>query len=598
MLKYLILPLIFRTYALIIVPVRPDSPETWLALGRGFFSDFFFALCLWFILDKVVTKNTLRLVAVALFIVFSAVNVEHIHANSSNVNFVFLKYGTDKTFVLGSIFTLQNFPLFIGCLVLFGFFWLWMCLFRKHHVNRKVALLAVLAAILGSTCVPLKVGFSYWAQMNVFEENTRGFIQKLSVGPASYHDIAKGWEVKDGRLVRSEPSPAVKKIFYDKDLSGEAMIVYPTSPLNILFVFVEGLSYDLIEQGMFPVFNELKEQGLFYKNFLTLQRQTNRGLYSALCGDYPNYVDISAKMDFVLNRNLNDECLPAALKKKGYYSIFMQSNDLHFMNKGRFARKIGFDEVYGDRSFDRAYARSNWGVDDRTLYRRALGTIDVLSQKKTPWLLTLLTVSTHHPYLVPGNSAPTAEQVLQYANDALREFVESLKDRDLLENTLVVVSSDEAAFRFGKKEIERALSQHHAPLVVFGGPVDKAQILDDYFTQADLLVSFADLLTVDIKDGLGRSVFRRYSDDRALFFGNVYTSQLFSYSTDGSFYVCDTDFDCEVYSSNGDFFENTPINKIEGSPLFIEILKDTFSYNDFTHDKLMAAESELSLSLQ
>ena len=375
------------------------------------------------------------------------------------------------------------------------------------------------------------------------------------------------------------------------------MFDYPTSPFNILLIFVEGLSYDLIGKGKLPVFSELRNRGIFYKNFMSLQRQTNRGMYATLCGDYPNYLDTNAKMEVVLNRNLNLKCLPAVLKSKGYHSVFLQSNNLNFMKKGRFAKKIGFDEVFGERSFESAYARSNWGVDDRTLYRRALKMVDSLSLGSAPWLLTLLTVSTHHPYLVPGVPRPSVEQALGYANDTLSEFIHNLMDKGYLKNTMVIISSDEAAFRSGANKLEIAISQHHAPLLVLGGPVTQGKVSDDYFTQADILVSFVDLLGIDFKKGLGRSIFRRYTEDRSLFFGNVYTSQIFSYSSDGHFYVCDKNFDCEAYSTGRNFFDRVPIHRNEKVSEFAAILKDAFLYNDFTSSKVTAAEAELSLSL-
>ncbi len=598
MLKYFILVLFFRIIGLITVPVHPDSFKTWIAFSRGFSSDIFLALCLWFVLEKVPVNRLFRIVSAALLIVVCAVNYEHIHANGSNLNFYFLKYGFDETFILGSFFAVKNIPLLGVCV-----FNLWLFRFLGKHFDQrffkwKTVLLVLLLSVLGSFCVPLKVGFPYWAQMNFVEENSRNLINRIFVRNDVRSDGLAGWEVQNGILVRKAGSLELMEAFYSQDLSGEKIINTPTSLNNVLIVMVEGLSYDLIDQGKLPFLAELKNEGLFFNNFITLQRQTNRGMYAALCGDYPNYLDTSAKMDFALKREFGKECLPSFLKEKGYHSVFMQSSNSHYMNKGSFVRTIGYDEDFGSRAFLNPIARSNWGVDDRSLYQKALEKIESLDQAEPPWMLTLLTVGTHHPYLVPGVPAPTREQALEYADETLQEFIEALRERGQLDNTLVVITSDEAAFSYGKNELERALSQHHAPLIIVGGPVAKPMALDGYFTQADLLLSFADFLDVDLEGGIGRSIFRRYSNRRNLIFGNVYTSKLYSYFKDDGFYVCDQEFNCESYASAGDFFRDTPSDIIQGTSRTVELLREAYLHNDLTKDKVFAGEAILSSSLR
>lgn len=598
MLKYVLTFFLFRIYGLFFSPINPDSLVDWLVLSRGFFSDIFLAVCFWAVLDKFIKSESLRLVAVALLIVICGINLEHILVNGSNLNFDFLKYGTSQEFILGSIFSLKNIPVLGFCFAIAALSWFLIRNARQRCLEGKVVLLIALIAVLGSFWIPLQVGFSYWTQMNFMEENSRSLFKKLSVDSALSQHPENVWDVRDGTLVRRAGSPELMKTFFGQDLLGQEIIKVPPSLNNILIVLVEGLSYALLEQGKLPFLSKLRDEGLFFSNFVSLQRQTNRGMYAVLCGDYPNYLDQTAKMDLFGQLDTGQECLPAILKKKGYHSVFMQSNNLNFMSKGRFARVAGFDEYYGDRSFKDAIARSNWGVDDRTLYRNALEKIETLAYEKFPWMLTLLTVGTHHPYLVPDIPLPTTQQVLKYTDDTLREFIEELGNRGHLKNTLVVITSDEAAFVSGKTEFERELSQHHAPLIVLGGPVTKPEVQSNYFTQADLLLSFADFLRVDLEGGQGRSIFRRYSEERALLFGNVYTSKLYSLSEDGDFYTCDQSLNCEAFSSTWNFFSKSPSIPIQGSHHFMELLKEAILYNDYTEEKVAAGKAALAVSLR
>ncbi len=598
MLKYFLPIVLFRIYGLILVPVVPVTLGQWVSFSRGFFSDVFLGLCLWFVLERIVKSQSIRLGFFVFFLIVSGINLEHIHANFSNMDFDFLNYAVSETFLLGSVLSVKNLPTLIFCVfnsILFLYLRDHNKLFRP---DGKIILLVGLIFVWGSLNLPLRVGFSYWAQMHFLEENLRGFFVRVSTENESQVSALKSWDVQNGVLLKTSGSPKLMETFFRGDLSGREIMEISQIPQNILIVMVEGLSYDLIEQGKLPFLGGLKKEGIFYNNFIALQRQTNRGVYASLCGDYPNFLNSGAKMDMTLSLDFRYDCLPELLKKKGYSSVFMQSSNLHFMHKGRFARSIGFDEVYGDDAFENPIARSNWGVDDLTLYRYALDKIEGLSQTKSPWMLTLLTVGTHHPYLVPGISTPSPEQALMYADDSLREFVEELKRREVLKNTLLVITSDESAFGSGTSELEIALSQHHAPLIIMGGSVPKPQIQNNYFTQADLLISFADFLGIDPEGSFGRSVFRRYAEKRSLFFGNVYSSKLYSFSATGEFYICSQDLDCEVFLSEGDFFGETPIRRVPEDPHYVGLLKEAFLYNDSTNAKIEAGKSLLEASLR
>ncbi len=71
------------------------------------------------------------------------------------------------------------------------------------------------------------------------------------------------------------------------------------------------------------------------------------------------------------------------------------------MSKDLFMPKIGFSQVYGEEWFSQAYARNQWGIDDRAYFEQSLQMLRTLQAERKPWFLTLLTVGTHHPYIVP-----------------------------------------------------------------------------------------------------------------------------------------------------------------------------------------------------
>jgi phosphoglycerol transferase MdoB-like AlkP superfamily enzyme len=82
----------------------------------------------------------------------------------------------------------------------------------------------------------------------------------------------------------------------------------------------------------------------------------------------------------------------------------VQAAPLAFMFKDRFMKNIGFQRVVGDTWFKQDYAGNRWGVDDRTFFQQSRQLIEALREQPGPWFATMLTVGTHHPYVVPRQS--------------------------------------------------------------------------------------------------------------------------------------------------------------------------------------------------
>ena len=107
--------------------------------------------------------------------------------------------------------------------------------------------------------------------------------------------------------------------------------------------------------------------------------------------------------------------------------------------------RAGFNEVHGERWFRQSYERNQWGIDDRAFLLQSTTKIAQLQEEGEPWFLTLLTVGTHHPYIVPREygerSFPAAAQ---YLDTSVAQFIEKISAMGILENTLIVITSDES----------------------------------------------------------------------------------------------------------------------------------------------------------
>lgn len=248
---------------------------------------------------------------------------------------------------------------------------------------------------------------------------------------------------------------------------------------NVLLIMIEGMS-----GGYFPSVSQyhnlkptvvleqlettLLTQGFrLYRNTLSMERQTDRGTFAILCGRYPDFRRPSTKMADVAEERVTPECLPKKLRNNGYHTAYWQAAPIEFMQKDEFMPKAGFIDVTGAERFDTENSADGWGPPDPVYFDDIAERLRALDQKTSPWFVTLLNVGTHHPFDV-GDTAeqdtkaqqsgpvtdsleaalPQPQQARRNAmrvmEDTLGNFLENLEKDGILDNTLVIVTSDES----------------------------------------------------------------------------------------------------------------------------------------------------------
>ena len=375
-----------------------------------------------------------------------------------------------------------------------------------------------------------------WRQTNVIAENLTW--------------LARTHLATESRHVAHELNPASKRRF-KRALTPELERAKPRHALghadaNVLLILVEGMSGAYLERvrqraGLGPLrglghldmprLNRRSHEALFFPNFIANQRQTSRGEYAILCGDYPSLVTHPARM--TSGTALPHVCLPQIMRELGYASVYLQAARLTYSSKDAFMPMAGFERVHGVQWFGNQARRNLWGVDDRTFFDGAKSLINELNADTRPWFLTLLTVGTHHPYWRPiGDTkafAPTdLGTALEFADIALAEFLDALEASGVMRNTLVLVTSDEAAGLMDDSlGLHARVGQNWGTLAAFT-PQGVRGAVDAAHMQADIPISILDYLGHGDRwrVGVGRSIFRDYEEPRIMAFGNTYSRTL------------------------------------------------------------------------
>lgn len=591
--------IIFRIFAL----YNHYEPIPILQLLRGFLSDF--AQCIPFILIYSALNN--RYSNFIIFILFSlliSANTEHIIVNNGNINYHSIIFIKDKQFLTGSAFSARVLLLFLSScllLVLFHFSskYLYKALSKLPRQIRIRKPVQFVTAIILTSLIPISIFIPVWQQQSVFEQNISSYFFQNNQNSKSYVNSSSYTDINDHKKRNSEyhllNSYEVKE--------GTSFLNGLTPEKNVLFILVEGLSQHQVTDNTLNHIKTLGEENFSARHFITSQRQTNRGLYALFCGKYPNLVSRIAKPDIIGLYGTDTLCLPEILSQNGYETVFLQSADLSFMRKDLFTQNIGFHQIIGNPAWFTPRLKTEWGIDDFTLYDSALYKIRELNKQNKKWFMSLLTVSTHHPYNFPGAKSthypfkfPGAIELFSYkdalifADHAVDAFITKLKENRILDDTLVIIMSDEANgtgdIRAGKSETSNFnfLSNNHGPFVAIGKRIPKRTQQDQVFSQVDVPATTLDYLNIENPLPIGgRSIFRQYNSEKKVFFGNVY-SDIFGY-VEGihKMVLCGLNLTCAKITFDKDILSGNTFQYTHQSPIDtneLEFIKKIIDIND------------------
>ncbi len=482
------------------------------------------------------------LVLGTIWILLSFANYEHIRELGSMVALAHSGYLADPTFFRASVMAPAR-PLLLVAVVIGAWFTLWWITRNRRQFPVRYLLLAALPLIALSLIWPREQTVASWRQTNFVLAQTSNLF-----GSAS----------PPGK------QPATIDRTVEADLDGELVIEQLPHTTNVLLVILEGVSGAYIptlrdRHGAnttieMPELDRLARRGMAWSSFVAHQRQTNRGEYALLCGDYPKLVTSEPKMTELAGSAALD-CLPAALRAGGHSTTYLQAAPMAFMLKDQFMPQAGFSKAAGDTSFDRYYHRNHWGIDDRAFLEQSVEKIEELQRSEQPWFLTLLTVGTHHPFNPPPEFKGSYAQhspgwAMEYLDQALGEFFDSLEEMGVPDDTLIILTSDESRELVpGDSDIANSFLQAWGFLVVLH-PGASPRIFDHPAMQLDLPISILDALGLaDPSLGFGgRSVFRSYREPRQILWGNTHLHIVAGLSRDQRIAVCSEDLQACVAS--------------------------------------------------
>ena len=175
----------------------------------------------------------------------------------------------------------------------------------------------------------------------------------------------------------------------------------------------------------------------------------------------------------------NVNSIATELKHWGYESAFFHGAPNGSMGFQAFAHSIGFDRYVGMTEYcdDKRFRGMDdfdgtWAIWDEPFlqfYAQKIG------EMKEPFLATVFTASSHHPFHIPEQYRDTfpdegqfaIHKCVRYTDHALRRFFETASRQPWYKNTIFVLTADHASGRVTHDEYKTMVGLYRVPLLIF-----------------------------------------------------------------------------------------------------------------------------------
>ncbi|TGM76554.1 alkaline phosphatase family protein [Leptospira levettii] len=311
----------------------------------------------------------------------------------------------------------------------------------------------------------------------------------LKMSDAEMLSIVKEEVQFEGSEFVNDPNfPLLRKL---NEISGK-------KPTNVVLVIQESWTGKFVwpmSDGIFlgkevtPYYNQLAKKGHSFKRFYANGGRTSNALLSVLTSipDRPGLTAIRTPQ--ILS---NFSALGNIFSELGYETSFITGDDLKFDSLVTILPHFGFKTLIGKEDFRKeGYKIGAWGYDDEHLYTKALETMDEYEKRNQPFVMTILTMTTHYPYKVPDKKYEIFDtnvtdydylNTYHYSDAALAIFMKEMQKRKYFEDTLFVFVGDHTHHRYLSYFEDRMV-----PFLIYAPKYIKPKLDERISSQLDVL---------------------------------------------------------------------------------------------------------------
>ncbi|WP_449539776.1 LTA synthase family protein [Ferdinandcohnia sp. Marseille-Q9671] len=407
---------------------------------------------------------------------------------------------------------------------------------------------------------------------------TRGFdrhyiVKYLGMYNYTIYDAVQSTKASTQRAL-ADSNDSVEVINYTKANYAEPNPKYfgKGEGMNVIYVHLESIQnflidYELHGEEVTPFLNSLTEDEntLYFDNFF---HQTAQGKTADAEFILENSLYGLPQGSAFTTKGMNTyQAAPAILGQKGYTSAVFHGNSGSFWNRNEIYKSFGYNHFFDSSYYDmNPEELAEYGLMDKPFFEQSIDLLETLPQ---PFYTKFITVTHHYPYLIDVEDATidphtTGDrsvdryfQTARYADEALEQFFNDLKDSGLYDNSIIVMYGDHYGISANhNKAMKKVLEKEEitsfdnaglqrVPLFIRVPGMEGGE-MHQYGGQIDLLPTLLHLLGVDTKEYVqfGTDLLSEQHDQVVPFRNGDFVSPLIS-SVDGKYYDSVTGLEIE-----------------------------------------------------
>lgn len=307
-------------------------------------------------------------------------------------------------------------------------------------------------------------------------------------------------------LGKDEANNYVSKLFQvEKDTT---ISILKTVRPNVVLVIIESFTADLTStlggaHDITPNFDSLINEGLLFSNIYAAGNRTDKGLIGTLAG-FPTLAAGS-----IVKWPEKMQKLPAisqSLFNNGYHTSFYYGGESEFDNYKAFILSHNYQRLVDRNNFEENKGTS-WGQYDEATFERQ---VKDLNNEAQPFFSTLLTLTNHEPYGLPGkykfgksDNVAKFKSTAYYTDSCINAYLNNAKKTDWYKNTLFVFIADHGHLLPKNSHDIFEPQRYHIPLLLYGEVIKdeyKGKKMQQTGSQNDVVATILGQLNISAKE--------------------------------------------------------------------------------------------------
>lgn len=357
-------------------------------------------------------------------------------------------------------------------------------------------------------------------------------VVESTVGKVIYNQSSLGKILQN----KSVPSEVVQEVADDVTDSGaagsgpaagNATLAGIAEGKNLIIIQVESLQNFCLNrtyegQEITPNLNALLgENTLYFDHYYTNMGKgnTSDAEFSTQTSLYP--VIEGASYDLYVDNDFR--ALPQLMKENGYTTSAAIGDDKDFYNRSTVYPNLGYDYFYNEENLEMDEI-SGLGLSDKSMFSQMA---DNLAAQEGPFYSFIITLTNHYPYVLEENFDATLKlndsdkdtlfggylQTVRYTDEALGEFIQTLKDNGLYENTVIAIYGDHHGLNCLDEENYNRMSEYlgysydydtmlNIPMLIHIPGLGYSETIETVGGQVDFLPTIANLYGLDLSQSV------------------------------------------------------------------------------------------------